>query len=147
MVMCQPNKRRTHKLNTKSKLRVAAYCRVSTDKDDQTNSLISQRKYFADYITTVEFISMEEFEKNHQGIPHGGSVIRTGKTGKNNICGVEFSLKLDSNPEFTGSVLVSFARAAARLNSEGVTGAKTVFDIAPAYLHPESAEYLRKNLL
>ena len=110
--------------------------------------IVEMPNYFADYDTTVHFISKEELLRDHSGIPHGGRVFRTGTTngGKNKHV-IEYSLKLDSNPEFTASVLVAFARAAARLNSEGISGAKTVFDIAPAYLHVESGEYLRKNLL
>ncbi len=110
--------------------------------------IVTMPNYFADYDTTVHFISREELLRDHSGIPHGGRVFRTGTTngGKNKHV-IEYSLKLDSNPEFTASVLVAFARAAARLNAEGVSGAKTVFDIAPAYLHVESGEYLRKNLL
>ncbi len=105
--------------------------------------------YFADYDTTVHFISQEELDRDHKGIPHGGRVFRTGVTGfeNENKHIIEYSLKLDSNPEFTSSVLVAFARAAYRLNTEGVCGCKTVFDIAPAYLHPESADELRKKLL
>ena len=105
--------------------------------------------YFADYDTTVTFISMEELKKNHSGIPHGGFVIRSGKTGLNGEHKhlIEYSLKLDSNPEFTASVLVAYARAAYRLNREGASGCKTVFDIAPAYLSPKSGEELRKELL
>ena len=105
--------------------------------------------YFADYDTTVHFISEEELMKNHSGIPHGGMVFRTGTTGLNNENKhiIEYRLKLDSNPEFTSSVLVAYARAAFRLNAEGQSGAKTVFDIAPAYLHPDNPEDLRKNLL
>ena len=105
--------------------------------------------YFADYDTTVHFISMEELRRYHSGIPHGGTVIRSGKTGLNgeNTHIVEFSLKLDSNPEFTSSVLVAYARAVARLAKEGSVGCKTVFDIAPAYLHPASPEELRRTLL
>ena len=105
--------------------------------------------YFADYDTTVHFISEEELKANHSGIPHGGFVIRTGKTGwdsqNNNI--IEYNLKLDSNPEFTTSVLIAYARAAYRLSKEGVSGCKSVFDIAPAYLSPKSGEELRKELL
>lgn len=105
--------------------------------------------YFADYDTTVHFISQEELNKYHSGIPHGGVVIRSGKTGINNENShiIEYSLKLDSNPEFTSSVLVAYARAAYKLNKEGVSGAKTVFDIAPAYLSPKSPEELRGKLL
>ena len=89
--------------------------------------------YFADYDTTVNFISEEEFNANHQGIPHGGFVFRTGVTGinKEHKHVIEYSLKLDSNPEFTGSVLIAYARAVARLNARGEIGCKTVFDIAP----------------
>lgn len=105
--------------------------------------------YFADYDTTVHFISEEELLKNHSGIPHGGFVIRSGKTGweQENSHVVEYSLKLDSNPEFTASVIAAYARAAYRLSQEGQTGCRTVFDIAPAYLSPKSGEELRKHLL
>ncbi len=105
--------------------------------------------YFADYDTIVHFIDEETFLSDHQGIPHGGFVIRTGKTGfegeHNHV--IEYSLKLDSNPEFTASVIVAYARATVRLAAKGDVGCKTVFDIAPALLHPASAEELRKNLL
>ena len=105
--------------------------------------------YFADYDTTVHFISEEELKKNHSGIPHGGFVIRTGKTGWNNENShvIEYSLKLDSNPEFTSCVIVAYARAAYRLYKEGQSGCKTVFDIAPAYLSAKDGAELRKNLL
>ncbi len=105
--------------------------------------------YFADYDTTVNFISQEELDANHKGIPHGGVVIRTGKTGWNgeNTHVIEYSLKLDSNPEFTSSVLVAYARAAFRMASEGMSGCKTVFDVAPAYLCKESGEELRAHML
>ena len=105
--------------------------------------------YFADYDTTVHFISEEELKKNHSGIPHGGFVIRTGKTGWNNENShvIEYSLKLDSNPEFTSCVIVAYARAAYRLYKEGQSGCKTVFDIAPAYLSAKSGEELRKHML
>lgn len=105
--------------------------------------------YFADYDTTVHFITEEELEKNHSGIPHGGFVIRTGTTGTDNSNKhiMEFSLKLDSNPEFTSSVLLAFARAAVRMNSEGQKGCKTIFDVPPAYLSPKSGEELRAALL
>ena len=105
--------------------------------------------YFADYDTTVHFISEEELQKNHSGIPHGGFVLRSGKTGWDgeNSHLIEYSLKLDSNPEFTSSVLVAYARAACRLSQEGVSGCKTVFDIAPAYLSEKSGEELRKMML
>lgn len=105
--------------------------------------------YFADYDTTVHFISEEELKKNHSGIPHGGFVFRSGVTGweKEHSHIIEYSLKLDSNPEFTASVIVAYARAINRLHQEGVTGCKTVFDIAPAYLSPLSGEELRAHLL
>ena len=105
--------------------------------------------YFSDYDTTVHFISREEFEKNHSGIPHGGFVIRSGYTGMNNENKhiIEYSLKLDSNPEFTSSVLVAYARAAYRMSAEGHKGCKTVFDIPPAYLSPKTGEEIRKSLL
>lgn len=105
--------------------------------------------YFADYDVTVHFISQEELNKNHSGIPHGGFVIRSGKTGWNgeNNHIIEYSLKLDSNPEFTSCVLVAYARAAYRMNKEGQKGCKTVFDVAPAYLCRQSGEELRKHML
>ncbi len=105
--------------------------------------------YFADYDTTVHFITKEELDRDHSGIPHGGFVIRSGKTGLNGEHShiIEYSLKLDSNPEFTASVLVAYARAAYRMNQEGLSGCKTVFDVAPAYLSPKSADELRHNLL
>lgn len=105
--------------------------------------------YFADYDTTVHFISEEELLAEHSGIPHGGFVLRSGVTGlnKENKHLVEYRLKLDSNPEFTSSVLVAYARAAHRLAKEGQSGCKTVFDIAPAYLSPKSGEDLRAELL
>ena len=113
------------------------------------NEIKTMPNYFADYDTTVNFISLEELRRDHNGIPHGGFVIRSGKTGfneqSNNI--IEFSLKLDSNPEFTSSVIVAYARAIFRLSSEGVSGAKTVLDIPPAYLSPLSNEELRATLL
>ncbi|MBO6273678.1 diaminopimelate dehydrogenase [bacterium] len=105
--------------------------------------------YFSDYDTTVHFISMEELKANHSGIPHGGCVIRTGVTGANKEHNhvIEYNLKLDSNPEFTSSVLIAYARAIYRLSKEGQSGAKTVFDIPPAYLSPKSGEELRKIML
>lgn len=105
--------------------------------------------YFADYDTTVHFISEEEFNRDHSEIPHGGFVFRTGATGfeKEHKHVIEYSLKLDSNPEFTGSVLTAFGRAVYRMYREGMTGCKTVFDVAPAYLSPLSGEELRAHLL
>jgi diaminopimelate dehydrogenase len=105
--------------------------------------------YFADYDTTVHFITAEELKRDHGGIPHGGFVIRSGRTGRdlehNHI--IEYSLKLDSNPEFTSSVLVAYARAAYRMSSEGMQGCKTVLDVPPAYLSPKTGAELRKELL
>ncbi len=105
--------------------------------------------YFADYNTNVTFISMEELKEKHMGIPHGGSVIRNGKTGMHLENGhtAEFRLKLDSNPEFTGSVLLAFARAASKLSAMGESGAKTVLDIAPVWLVPDDGAALRSHLL
>lgn len=105
--------------------------------------------YFADYDTTVHFISEEELLKNHSGIPHGGFVIRSGKTGWDNEFNnvIEYSLKLDSNPAFTSSVIIAFARAVNRLQKEGKSGCITVFDVAPAYLSPLSGDEIRAHLL
>ena len=105
--------------------------------------------YFADYDTTVTFITAEELKANHSGIPHGGFVIRSGNTGWNeeNKHIIEYSLKLDSNPEFTASVIVAYARAAYRMKQEGATGCKTVFDIAPAYITALSGEALRNDMI
>lgn len=105
--------------------------------------------YFADYDATVHFISEEEFNRDHSEIPHGGFVFRTGVTGfeKEHKHVIEYNLKLDSNPEFTGSVLTAFGRAVYRMYKEGMTGCKTVFDVAPAYLSPLSGEELRAHLL
>ena len=111
--------------------------------------IVTMPNYFADYDTTVHFISMDELKRDHNGIPHGGVVIRSGKTGFDGEHShiIEYSLKLDSNPEFTSSVLVAYARAAYRLSTEGVSGCKTVLDIPPAYLSPLSGEELRASLL
>ncbi|MBQ8227808.1 MAG: diaminopimelate dehydrogenase [Clostridia bacterium] len=119
------------------------------DKAKIKEEIKTMPNYFADYDTIVHFISQKELDENHSGIPHGGFVIRCGKTGADleNTHIIEYSLKLDSNPEFTSSVLVAYARAAARLNSEGASGCKTVLDIPPAYISPKSGEELRKELL
>lgn len=105
--------------------------------------------YFADYDTTVHFISQEELQRDHAGIPHGGLVLRTGRTGRNKEHNhvIEYSLKLDSNPEFTACVLTAYARAAYRMWKEGAKGCKTVFDVAPAYLSPMTPEEMRAKLL
>jgi len=109
----------------------------------------SMPNYFADYDTTVHFITKEELDRDHSGIPHGGFVIRSGKTGFNKEHNhiIEYSLKLDSNPEFTASVLVAYARAAYKLSLDKVSGCKTVLDIPPAYLSAKSGAELRKELL
>ena len=119
------------------------------DKAKIENEIKTMPNYFADYDTTVHFITAEEMERDHSGIPHGGVVIRSGKTGLNceNTHIIEYSLKLDSNPEFTSSVLVAYARAAYKMSKEGMSGCKTVFDVAPVYLSPSSAEDLRKRIL
>ena len=105
--------------------------------------------YFSDYDTTVHFISEEEMKRDHSALPHGGFVLRSGVTGreKEHHHLIEYTLKLDSNPEFTSSVLVAYARAAYRMAQEGMSGCKTVFDIAPAYLSPKSGEELRASML
>lgn len=119
------------------------------DKDRIENEIKTMPNYFADYNTIVHFISAEEMKRDHSGIPHGGMVIRSGRTGisGDNTEIIEYKLKLDSNPEFTASVLVAYARAACRMAKEGMTGCKTVFDVAPSYLSPKSAEELRKQIL
>ena len=119
------------------------------DKARITEEIKNMPNYFADYDTTVNFITEEELAANHAGIPHGGFVIRSGKTGWNeeNTHIIEYSLKLDSNPEFTASVIVAYARAAYRMNMEGQKGCKTVFDVAPAYLTSMTNEELRAHLL
>ncbi len=113
------------------------------------NEIKTMPNYFSDYDTTVNFISEEEFNRDHSGIAHGGFVIRSGKTGANleNKHIIEYSLKLDSNPEFTSSVLVAYARAAYKLNKEGQTGCRTVLDIAPAYLSAKTGAELRASLV
>lgn len=113
------------------------------------DEIVTMPNYFADYDTTVHFITEEELKRNHGGIPHGGFVIRTGNTGWEDEHGhvIEYSLKLDSNPEFTASVIAAYARAAYRMHVEGQSGCKTVFDIAPAYLSPEDGAELRRRLL
>ncbi|MBQ3588891.1 MAG: diaminopimelate dehydrogenase [Clostridia bacterium] len=128
-------------------------CFVVAEDSADLNAIEKEIKempnYFAEYDTTVHFITEQELLEKHSGIPHGGFVIRSGKTGWNeeNTHIVEYSLKLDSNPEFTASVIVAYARGAYRLSKEGQSGAKTVFDIAPAYISPLSLEEQRRNLL
>ena len=113
------------------------------------NEIKTMPNYFADYDTTVHFITKEELDRDHSGIPHGGVVIRSGKTGKNfeNTHIIEYKLRLDSNPEFTASVIVAYARATYRMKKEGMSGCKTVFDVPPAYLSPKSGDELRGSLL
>lgn len=119
------------------------------DKAKIENEIKTMPNYFADYNTTVHFVSKEELMRDHAGIPHGGFVIHSGKTGleKENSHIIEYGLKLDSNPEFTSSVLVAYARAVYRMKKENMSGCKTVLDVAPAYLSAKSAEELRKELL
>ncbi|PWW05247.1 diaminopimelate dehydrogenase [Paenibacillus cellulosilyticus] len=117
------------------------------DQEVIRQTIVSMPNYFSDYDTTVTFISEEELKEKHQGMPHGGFVIRSGITGENTKQIIEFGLKLESNPEFTASVLVAYARAAIRLSRDGQKGAKTVFDIPFAYLSPKSGEELRRELL
>ena len=119
------------------------------DKERIEKEIKTMPNYFADYDTTVHFISEEELLRDHSGIPHGGFVIRSGKTGINgeNNHVIEYSLKLDSNPEFTASVLVAYARAVNKLYIRGDYGCKTVFDIAPADLSPLTSEEIRKTML
>ncbi len=119
------------------------------DRAKIENEIKTMPNYFDEYDTTVHFISMEEFKREHSGIPHGGFVIRSGKTGweKENRHVIEYSLKLDSNPEFTSSVIVAYARAAYRMSQNEETGCRTVFDVAPAMLHTENGEFLRAHML
>ena len=119
------------------------------DKTAIENEIKTMPNYFADYDTTVNFISMDELREKHMGIPHGGSVIRSGFTGigLNTKHTIEYSLKLESNPEFTGSVLTAYARAAYKLSKSGDCGCKTVFDVAPAMLMPVDGEELRAHML
>lgn len=119
------------------------------DKAKIEKEIVEMPNYFSDYDTTVNFITKEEMDANHAGLPHGGCVIRTGVTGWNNENKhvIEYKLTLDSNPEFTASVLVAYARAVDRMNKKGDTGCKTVFDVAPAMLSPLSGEEIRAHML
>ena len=138
-------------LTTRQKHTRECYVAVKEDADKAKieNEIKTMPNYFADYDTTVHFVSLEELKKNHSKLPHGGFVIRTGKTGWENEHNhvIEYSLKLDSNPEFTASVIVAYSRAAYRMHKEGKIGAHTVFDIAPAYLLDMSADEMRAHLL
>lgn len=120
---------------------------AGADRAQIEKTIKEMPNYFADYDTTVHFITEDELKADHSGMPHGGFVIRTGKTGEGTKQRIEFSLALESNPEFTGSVLVAYARAVHRMVKEGRTGALTVLDIPFAYLSPKSGEELRKELL
>lgn len=136
-------------LTTREKHRRECFV-VLEDGADETvvrDTIVNMPNYFSDYDTTVHFISMDELQRNHSAMPHGGFVIRSGKSGNNTQQTVEYSLALGSNPEFTSSVLVAYARAAYRLAQQGQYGAKTVFDVAPGLISPKSADDLRKELL
>ncbi len=138
-------------LSTREKHTRECYVVAAPDADKATieKAIKTMPAYFADYDTTVHFITQEELDRDHKGIPHGGFVLRSGVTGETGETKqmIEYSLKLGSNPEFTASVLVACARAAFRMSSEGQCGAKTLFDIPPAYLSPKSGEELRRTLL
>ena len=129
------------------------YCYVVAEEGADKAAIEEQIKtmpgYFADYDTTVEFITMDEMRRDHAGLPHGGSVIRSGKTGwdRENTQTIEYKLTLDSNPQFTASVLVACARAAMRMHKRGVTGCQTIFDVAPADLSPISREDMLAHML
>lgn len=117
------------------------------DAEAVRKQIVEMPNYFDEYDVTVNFISQEELNRDHAAMPHGGFVLRSGQMASGNTSVIEYSLKLDSNPEFTSSVLSAYARAVARLASEGAAGARTVFDIAPAYLSPFDGEYLRAHML
>lgn len=139
-------------LSTREKHTRECYVVLEEGADEETvrNAIVSMPDYFADYDTTVNFIDQQTFDREHQKMPHGGFVIRSGVSGsddqKNNQT-IEFSLKLGSNPEFTSSVLVTYARAVYKMNKAGETGARTVFDVAPGLLSPKSPAQLRKEML
>ena len=128
---------------------VFAVAEEGADLDRIREEIVTMPNYFDEYDTTVHFIDEETLQREHGGIPHGGFVIYSGKTGweNENKHVIEYSLQLDSNPEFTSSVLVAYARAAYRMNKEGMKGCKTPFDVAPSYLHPLSNEELRAKML
>ena len=138
-------------LTTRQKHKRECYvvAKEGADKAKIEETIKNMPNYFADYDTTVTFITMDELHRDHRGMPHGGSVIRNGKSGINgeNTHTVEFSLSLDSNPEFTASVLVAYARAIDRMYKRGSVGCKTVFDVAPADLSPLSPAELRASML
>lgn len=138
-------------LTTREKHTRECFVVASADADKAAieTAIVTMPNYFSDYDTTVTFISMEEMQAQHQGLPHGGSVIRSGVTGFDGECKhtIEYTLTLDSNPEFTASVLVACARAAYRMAERGDAGCKTIFDLPPAALSPKSAEELRATML
>ena len=138
------------KLTTRDKHTRECYvvAQEGANKAEIENAIKTMQNYFDEYNTTVHFISEEELKRDHSMMPHGGFVIRTGETGEEgNKHVIEYSLKLDSNPEFTASVLIAYARAAYRLNQKGENGARSVFDIAPALLSMKTPEQLRKEIL
>ena len=138
------------KLTTRDKHTRECYvvAQEGANKAEIENAIKTMPNYFDEYNTTVHFISEEELKRDHRKMPHGGFVIRTGETGEEgNKHVIEYSLKLDSNPEFTASVLIAYARAAYRLNQKGENGARSVFDIAPALLSMKTPEQLRKEIL
>src|SRR5690606_3293137 len=139
----------TPSLTTAERHRRVCYVVAEADADlaKIEATIKSMPHYFEPYDTTVHFISEEELRANHSGMPHGGTVFRSGASGSGARQRIEFGLSLESNPEFTASVLVAYARAVGRLASEGHTGARTVFDIPLGYLSPHSAEELRRTLL
>lgn len=117
------------------------------DTEEITRQIVTMPNYFDEYDTTVHFISQEEMDRDHSGLPHGGFVLRSGAMASGATSVIEYSLKLDSNPDFTSSVMLAYARAVARMSSEGQKGCRTVFDVAPAYLSPRDDGYLRSHFL
>lgn len=136
-------------LSTREKHDRECYVVLEENADPEVvrEAIVTMPDYFEPYRTTVHFISQEELDRDHAGMPHGGFVIRSGSTGDAHLQSLEFSLALDSNPEFTASVLVAYARAAHRLQLQGQYGAKTIFDVPPGLLSPKSGEMLRAELL
>lgn len=136
-------------LTTREKHRRDCFVVLAPGADAQAvrQAIVTMPDYFADYDTTVTFVSQQELDRDHAGMPHGGFVIRSGRTGSGASQVVEFGLTLESNPEFTASVLVAYARAAYRMRRDGQSGARTVFDVAPGLLSPKSAAQLRKEML
>lgn len=137
------------RLTTREKHNRVCYivAQEDADKNEITNTIVNMPNYFSEYNTTVNYITQEEFDKNHSGMAHGGFVLRSGKTYDDIDHVVEYSLKLGSNPSFTSAILVAYARAAIRMHAEGKTGAASVLDVAPALLSVKSGEALRRELL